>query len=562
MKYSLLTAVSIALLAASTSPLLALASAAGAAGTSLGGTPDGGQIPGRLCAVPEVHSTIQRAVDDPGCRQVQIMGGRYRETLVIDRSVTIAGASGTVVAIEGRIVVEGSETLVSMVNLTVATSCAEAIATRNGSQVALAAVEVVAASAIPCVGAGSLPMMARLGEDYVVVESDTARDPRVGVDAMGRSTFVYTDTDTDTIYWTVVEAQESVVTPASPLSTTPSVQESSDIGVRPDGSFYAAWRSDEENEEDVDRQIRGRFFSTADGLDAADSLVNDLPDPTTHNGLESGGLAALGGGGFASVWSSRQTHGTPDPGTADDIQGRTINSTGVVSATPQFHVNNLVNSNRQTEADVGPTADGGFLAVWGSYMSDGYQIRGRRYAADGTPDGDEFRIETDTTGGQHEPRVAANGEGELLVVWEHGSTPRTIRGRLFDADVVPIGDDFLISSRTDVKQQFPHVGGGAEHFVVAWEREEDDWDVEARVVTGHDSFDGPAFQVNTYDAPSLRHDEVGVGAFGDRATITWQGTFADGSGIHSIMARTVRLCGLFCDGFESGDTTAWSGTSP
>ena len=510
----------------------------------------------KLCEVPGLHSTIQRAIDDVACGEIALGPGVYKESVSIGRSLTLRGDALGETTIEGQLVIAGVDTLVSFADLVVESSCASPIDTRGGSQVILSAVEISPSSAIPCgMEGGAETMVAQVEEDFLVLDSQDARNPRVGMDSHGGTYFVYTDTDTDIIHWISYDDEENLVNAAAPLATTAGTQEFPDIAVQPDGSFYAAWRS----EEDVNRQIRGRYYDAVDGLAAADALVNDLPDPIIHFGMEAGGVAELGGGGFAVTWSSRQSHGEQDPDD-DDVQGQRISSSGVVAATPQFQANNLVNSGRQTEADVTPTADGGFLAVWECYFSDGYQIRGRRYASDGTPMGDEFRIETDTTGGQHDPRAATNGRGEILVVWTFGATPTVIRGRLFDATVTPVGDDFLISTRTDVKQQFPDVAGATKDFVVAWELQDGDWDVWGRVVTGNDTFDGLAFQVNSYDPPNLIHNEVGVGAFGYQAIIAWQGTFSESSGLHSINGRSIYLCELFCDGFESQDTSFWTTT--
>jgi len=521
--------------------------------TALLGTP---LAAAKRCEVPGLHPTIQRAVDDSACGEIALGSGVYAESVSIGRSLTLRGDALGETRIEGRFVIDGVGTLVSFADLVVESSCDSPIETRSGSQFALAAVEISPSSSIPCGAVGGTEaMVAQVEDDFLVLDSQDARDPRVGMDSHGGTYFVYTDTDTDIIHWISYDDEENLVTAAAPLATTAGTQEFPDIAVQPDGSFYAAWRS----EEDVNRQIRGRYYDPVGGLDAADALVNDLPDPIIHFGMEAGGVAELGDGGFAVTWSSRQSHGEQDPDD-DDVQGQRIGSSGVVAATPQFQANNLVNSGRQTEADVTPTADGGFLAVWECYFSNGYQIRGRRYASDGTPMGDEFQIETDTTGGQHDPRAAMNGRGEILVVWTSGSTPTTIRGRLFDATVTPVGDDFLISTRTDVKQQFPDVAGATKDFVVAWELQDGDWDVWGRVVTGHDTFDGLAFQANSYDPPSLRHNEVGVGAFGYQAIIAWQGTFSESSGLHSITGRSIYLCELFCDGFESQDTSFWTTT--
>jgi len=387
-------------------------------------------------------------------------------------------------------------------------------------------------------------MHAELTDDFLVIDSDSARDPRVGIDAEGRSYFVFTDTSTDIIQWTSFDKENSLLTAAAALSTTASTQESAEIAVRADGSFYAVWRSDEVG----GSHLRGRYYDDVNGLDPSDVAVSDLQDPTP-NGLESGGVATLDDDSFAVVWESSQTHLVDPDQTGSEIQGQLVDSDGNVASSDQFHVNNLLFRNNQALPDVARTVDGGFFVVWETYFASGYQIHGRRYQADGTPLGDQFQIETTMNGG-HNARVAANDNGQLLVVWQSGETPNLIRARLFDANVSPVGNDFLVSSRTDVKQQFPKVAGGPDRFVVAWEREEDDWDVLGRVVTGRDTFDGPAFQVNTYDPPNLIHNEAGVAVSGTRAIITWQGQFSPESGLHSIGAREVWLCGIFCDSFE------------
>ena len=53
-----------------------------------------------------------------------------------------------------------------------------------------------------------------LTDDFLVIDSDSARDPRVGIDAEGRSYFVFTDTDTDTIQWTSFDKDRNLLTAA------------------------------------------------------------------------------------------------------------------------------------------------------------------------------------------------------------------------------------------------------------------------------------------------------------------------------------------------------------
>ena len=49
-----------------------------------------------VCTVPSApHPTIQEAVDDVGCTEIVIAAGTYAESVGIDRSLTVSGASTT-----------------------------------------------------------------------------------------------------------------------------------------------------------------------------------------------------------------------------------------------------------------------------------------------------------------------------------------------------------------------------------------------------------------------------------------------------------------------------------
>ena len=49
-----------------------------------------------------------------------------------------------------------------------------------------------------------------------------------------------------------------------------------------------------------------------------------------------------------------------------------------------------------------------------------------RTGADVAPDGPEFQVNTYTTGDQTEPKVAADGSGRFVVVWQSGRTTGTV----------------------------------------------------------------------------------------------------------------------------------------
>lgn len=65
--------------------------------------------PAAVCNVPSgSHPTIQDAVDDLACTEVVIATGTFVESVVVDRSLEITGASSSTTIVEGRLAVTGT----------------------------------------------------------------------------------------------------------------------------------------------------------------------------------------------------------------------------------------------------------------------------------------------------------------------------------------------------------------------------------------------------------------------------------------------------------------------
>lgn len=173
-------------------------------------------------------------------------------------------------------------------------------------------------------------------------------------------------------------------------------------------------------------------------------------------------------------------------------------------------------------AKVDTDADGHFVVVWGGYCASGPDpgegcLRGRRFSSIGLPISDEFQINTYTTLQQMLPDVAVEPDGDFTVVWtsessgDDDTSETSIQGRRFDASGVPRGEDFQVNSMTADFQLYPAIEIDVRgDFVVVWHSL-----TSAGSDTDHFSVQGRRF------APS----KVGL---------------------------------LFEDGFESGDTSAWS----
>lgn len=152
---------------------------------------------------------------------------------------------------------------------------------------------------------------------------------------------------------------------------------------------------------------------------------------------------------------------------------------------------------------------GGFVIAWSRWISDQQEIAARRYDADGLPLGPEFQVNAYTTGLQSGAAVGVDGAGRFLVVWQselQDGSGSGIYGQAFDAGGARIGTEFRVNAWTTGGQLRPSVvAAGPGHFLVAWES------------VGQDGSDS------------------------------------------GIFSRVVDLP-QFADGFESGDSCAWSGT--
>ncbi len=146
----------------------------------------------------------------------------------------------------------------------------------------------------------------------------------------------------------------------------------------------------------------------------------------------------------------------------------------------EFQVNTYT-TDGQTGAEVSIAADNSFVVVWTSDGSEdtdsgSLSIQGRRYASDGSPLGGEFQVNTFTTSDQAGAALAQGTAGDFVVVWDSIGSPgsdssnRSVQGQCFAADGSPIGEQFQVNSYTTPEQNRPEVAidSGA-RFVVLWE---------------------------------------------------------------------------------------------
>ncbi|HEV8267328.1 MAG TPA: hypothetical protein VGR00_03810, partial [Thermoanaerobaculia bacterium] len=175
-------------------------------------------------------------------------------------------------------------------------------------------------------------------------------------------------------------------------------------------------------------------------------------------------------GDFVVVWQS-----TGQDGYYEGIFGQRYASGGSRLGA-EFRVNTYTTQIQRTP-NVARNAAGSFAVVWYSKNQDGsnYGVFGQRYADDGSPLGPEFRVNTNTSQNQTEPTVAVASPGSFLVVWEDAASPLdssswAVIGQRYASDGSPLGGEFRVNSQSAGGQRYPAITSRpGSDFVVAWQ---------------------------------------------------------------------------------------------
>jgi hypothetical protein len=412
---------------------------------------------------------------------------------------------------------------------------------------------------------------------------------------------------------------------------TPSLQTRPAVAVAPDGTFVVAWQSLGSFGDDTEfTSVQARRFGrTGPPLEGAEFQVNSI----TTGWQVYPAVAVDGDGRFVIVWMDDDAQGPFD----SDVRGRLF-AADATPLGGDFQINSFTPGIQGWTGDVGFDSEGDFVVVWSSSLSpdsdtSGYSVRARRFSAAGTPLGDDFQVNSHTPGNQWFPRIAVNPSGAFVVAWTSLSSTgddtseESVQARRYAADGTPLGAQFQVNSYTTGAQGAGQVvfrpGDG---FLVTWGSngssgtDDDLSSIQARLFDANGDPEAPEIQVNSFttgvqSAPvvavdsdgsyvisfysrfsagtdnfpgsvqmrgfdsngsprgpdsqvNVRKDEeqhvpaIAMHASGD-FVIAWQSEDAlqDADG-YGIAFRRFHNRPLLCDGFESGDTSAWSLTIP
>ena len=173
---------------------------------------------------------------------------------------------------------------------------------------------------------------------------------------------------------------------------------------------------------------------------------------------------------------------------------------------------NTYTAGNQAPSSVARLADGGYVVLWSSWDQNGpgSDIYGQRYAANGTPQGDEFFVNTATVGDQMAPSVAALPNGGYVAVWRSNNMntgETSIVAQQYTADNAKAGSETTINSATGIAFPIPlslaALSDGG--YVVAWGQ---DGNIFARHYSASNVPVNPLVIVSSNSANGIGHSSV------------------------------------------------------
>jgi len=255
----------------------------------------------------------------------------------------------------------------------------------------------------------------------------------------------------------------------------------------------------------------------------------------TSNDQKNAAIAMNPDGNFVVVWSSYGQDGSSNGIFAQRFDP---NCTPVGK---EFQVN-AASSGNQAEPAVAMDAAAGFVVCWqgpGSIADANEDIFVRRFDPNGLPTGEESCVNSVTAGKQLYAGAAVGGDGTLIVVWESADLPqegdKAICGQRYDASGEKFGAEFIVHDDASV-YRYPDVAADANgNFVVVWMCDKRSNSIMARLFNADGTAAGDTFEVSTVAFSSLTRPSVAMDSAGFFVAV-WDGD-PDLAGRDDIHAR-------------------------
>jgi hypothetical protein len=303
-------------------------------------------------------------------------------------------------------------------------------------------------------------------------------------------------------------------------------QSHSEAAIAPDGSFVVVW------EGRPDPFTAHVFAQRYDARGAPQGGEFRLCGPTGYHIFPH--MAMDGKGNFVVVWGGSY----PAP---LGVFGRRFDAAGAPLGA-EFRVA----SASFNPGDVAMHPDGRFVVTGIAYNYLGDEDIGgwaRRYAADGSPLGGPFLVNTYTTRAQQLPQAAFDGAGRFVIAWYSNTQDGSgygVYAQRYAADGARLGGEFRVNSYTTEDQMFVAADAAPEgDFVVTWSSFGQDGSgrgVYAQRYDGSGAPRGGEFQVNSYTIFDQTSPVVAVAEAG-RFVVAWSSFSQDGSSYGAFAQR-------------------------
>jgi hypothetical protein len=312
--------------------------------------------------------------------------------------------------------------------------------------------------------------------------------------------------------------------PADVGSWTPAV------AIAPSGNFVIAWVASRGDDSD----IVARTFNSQGQAQTAEFQVNES-EPLAAQLMP--GIAMDPWGHFVIVWTNWS--GTYYSGSGR-VVGRMYNSDGTPSG-EEFIIGEASNADWP---DIAMDESGRFVVAW-IRMGDTYNrpygeyIMFRQFESDGTPVGDAVQVTGDLNSRWYGPSVALDNSGDFVVAWAIGPYPYDIVAQDFGWDGRKTTEPYMVNTCLEGNQGHPRVAtdGQGRHLFV-WDSEEQDGNytgVFGQCCTQAGGFDGPECCMNACVLGRQWYPDVAMAATG-KYVVVWISEGEDGSG-YGIFAQ-------------------------
>ncbi|NET08656.1 MAG: hypothetical protein F6K16_28965 [Symploca sp. SIO2B6] len=307
------------------------------------------------------------------------------------------------------------------------------------------------------------------------------------------------------------------------------------IASAPNGHYVVTWVNDSLGDDNIYAQL-----FNAQGVPLTEAI---LVNKTTHGEQTAPGVVMDGNGNFIIAWSSYNQDAVNTWG----VYGQRFDATGQAIG-QEFRINTYEPSDQENLSIAG-NINGDFVVLWDSNGQDGYSegVYGQRYDAQGTPQGQEFRVNTQTSRQQQHPSVAITDSGEVIATWSSYNQDLSwswgVYVQRFGVNGEKLGTETLVNTVTSGHQLHSRVATDTEgNFVIVWQGDErGSSDLYGQRFNASGEKDGGAFLIGG-GAGAQSHADIAFHPSGE-FVVTWQ----DGEN-GTILARLFNA-----DGTPQGD---------